>query len=500
MLLFEQLKKSFFSKETEVKNPSSIPQEKNVELDLDSTLPSVGFFNSQEDNYLFNTNNKQNLTRQNQLISTFRNIAKTAEIQTAINIIVDEAIFNPIKDPFEIVFKDEEIKKNLVKKISEELDNIQDLLNTDTNLYNIFKTFYTDGQVNVLCVYDENSIKKGIQKILLMSPYNLRFNTKTDLWEYVEDEGSFGGLTDFSTSAKNKKFSKEEFIHVNSGIFSDNIILSNLYFAIKPANMLQSLEDMLIPMRFSRSVSRRVFNVDISKLNAKKAEEVMRKYEQKFKYNNFYDSETGTIKNQQHIKAITEDYWFPNRDGGKGTQVDLLDETGNLGELDDILYFKRKLYTALQLPINRINDNGESDADFDITATQVRYEEVKFFNFISRLRKQFVKLIYELLKRNLIAKGVIKEQEWDIISKVMTIKFSNENTFFENMQREKLQDNLNLLNSAEDYIGKYFPVNYIFKEVLKFTDDEIENIKEQIQKEKKDDFFKQFYEQEDDEG
>jgi len=497
MLLFEQLKKSFFSKETEVKNPSSIPQEKNVELDLDSTLPSVGFFNSQEDNYLFNTNNKQNLTRQNQLISTFRNIAKTAEIQTAINIIVDEAIFNPIKDPFEIVFKDEEIKKNLVKKISEELDNIQDLLNTDTNLYNIFKTFYTDGQVNVLCVYDENSIKKGIQKILLMSPYNLRFNTKTDLWEYVEDEGSFGGLTDFSTSAKNKKFSKEEFIHVNSGIFSDNIILSNLYFAIKPANMLQSLEDMLIPMRFSRSVSRRVFNVDISKLNAKKAEEVMRKYEQKFKYNNFYDSETGTIKNQQHIKAITEDYWFPNRDGGKGTQVDLLDETGNLGELDDILYFKRKLYTALQLPINRINDNGESDADFDVTATQVRYEEVKFFNFISRLRKQFVKLIYELLRRNLIAKGVIKEQEWDIISKVMTIKFSNENTFFENMQREKLQDNLNLLNSAEDYIGKYFPVNYIFKEVLKFTDDEIENIKEQIQKEKKDDFFKQFYEQED---
>ena len=494
-MILEKLKNTFFKDGEKITNPSSEPLKQNVEVDLDSQIPSIGFFNTQEDEGFFGNQNKNDtIQKQNKLISLFRNISNMPEVFSAINIIVDEAVFSLDKNPFEIVFDDNEINKNIIKKISNELKEVQNLLKIESNLFNIFKTFYIDGQINLLTIYDEKNIKSGIKKILVLSPFNFTFNQKKNIWEYIDEQT----MTDFSNiSSEKKQFAKEEIVHANSGIYSENLILSNLYFAIKPANMLQTLEDMLIPMRYSRSVSRRVFNIDVSKLNAKKAEEVMKKYEARFRYRNFYDPETGTIKNQQHIKALTEDYWFPNRDGSKGTQVDLLDETGNLGELGDILYFKRKLYTALQIPINRITDNGESDADYDFTATQIKYEELKFFNFITRLRNQFVEIIYELLKRNLIAKGIIKETEWNEIRKIIKIKFKNENTFFENLKREKLQDNLNLLNSVEDYIGKFFSVEYIFKKVLTLNDEEIEVMKEQILNEKKDEFYKKFYEDED---
>jgi len=257
--------------------------------------------------------------------------------------------------------------------------------------------------------------------------------------------------------------------------------------------MLNTLEDMLIPMRFTRSVSRRVFNVDVSNLNNKKAEEVMNKNQAKFKYKKFYDLNTGTISNQQHISSLTEDYWFPNRGGEKGTTVDTIDETGNLGELGDILYFKRKLYTSLKVPTNRINDEQPGDGSFDYDTTSIDREELKFFNFVSRLRQQFLELFYELLRRVVIIKGIATDEEWNELIPEMKIKFVSENKFFEKMEREHLDQSLSLFSSIEDLIGKYFSYEYVFKNVLKMSDDEIKIMTEQIESEKTNPLYKSFY-------
>jgi hypothetical protein len=491
--LLEILQRPFLKRPEEDYETTSTPRPDNVEASLDDVIPT-GFFDNQDGLYI--SNKKEQLVQeQNKLIEIYRRIANTPEVSDAINEIVDEAIFSvDSKDLIEIDFQGE-IPDNAKDKIIQELKTVLEEMNIDKNIYNMFKTFYIDGQLSVHCSYDKDNLTKGILKYKMLSPMGLQFNYSKDQWEYVTY-----GDNNYSAKKVTDIYDREEIIRIDSGVYADNLILSNLHPAIKPANMLSTLEDMLIPMRFTRSVSRRVFNVDVSKLNAKKAEEVMKKIQAQFKYSKFYDLETGTISNQQHVTSLTEDYWFPNRGGEKGTTVDTIDETGNLGEIEDILYFKRKLYTSLKVPTNRLNDDGPSGADFDYDTTSINREEIKFFNFVTRLRNQFLELFYEILKRNVISKGIALEDEWEYIEKSISIRFSSENKFFEKMQREHISESLNLFRDVEELAGKYFSYNYIFKNVFKMSDDDINTMLEEIEKEKTDPKFKKFYDEDKDSG
>jgi len=498
-ILTEMLDKTFFKKKVE-KELSSTPDVDNIEQDLDGLAPTGFFDNGNEAGSFYGgekTSRQKEVQLQNSLIKTYRRIEGTPEVSQAVSEIIDESVFSPgSKDILELDFKSE-VPNDLKDKITKELNDISNKMNLNKNIYSMFKQFYVDGQLILHTPYLEKDINSGIQKYNILSPLGFGFNKSKDQWEYSTFEGTttqFQTENDFNT----KVFAKEEIIRIDSGIYSNNIIMSNLHPAIKPANMLSSLEDMLIPMRFMRSVSRRVFNVDVSNLNNKQAEEVMKKNQTKFKYKKFYDLESGTISNQQHVTALTEDYWFPNRGGEKGTTVDTIDETGNLGELSDVLYFKRKLYNALNVPSNRSNDVEPSEAEFDYTNTNIKQEELKFFNFVSRLRNQFLELFYGILKRSLISKGIVKEEEWDELQFNFKIKFVSENKFFEKMERETMSDNLNLFNDVEDLIGKYFSYEYIYKKVLKLSDEEIKEMAESLEKEKTSKLYSRFYKTDDD--
>lgn len=494
--LLEALEKPFITNKKDDINHSSRPDMDNIEMDLDSIV-STGFFDTGETNiYMGNGLKKQKQTQlQNELIKSYRKLAGTAEVSEAIDEIVDEAIFSPGTDEILNMDFDQDIPQEIKDNFSLELKNIMNKVNLNKNIYPMFKGFYIDGQLNTHCTYNNDDISAGIQKLNILSPFNLNFNYTKNKWEYTDMYHN----SNIYASEKDKFtriFDQEEIIRIDSGVYSDNLILSNLHPAIKPANMLSTLEDMLIPMRFTRSVSRRVFNVDVSNLNNKKAEEVMNKNQAKFKYKKFYDLETGTISNQQHIASLTEDYWFPNRGGEKGTTVDTIDETGNLGELDDILYFKRKLYTTLKVPTDRIGNGEGGEGEFDFDRSSINREELKFFNFISRLRNQFLELFYELLRREVISKGIATDEEWEEILPKMKIKFVSENMFFDKMSRERLTESLNQYNDIEELIGKYFSYTYVMKKVLKFSDDEITKMTEEIEAEKKDPLFSRFHKKE----
>ena len=497
--LLEVLERPFLSrnddKEIEL---TSQPDRENIEVELDAVVPT-GFFDNGESNiYSGQTSKKHKQTHlQNELIRSYRKLANTAEVMDAVNEIVDEAIFTPGDKEILSMDFDDDIPQEVKDKFASELKNIMKKMKLQKNIYTMFMQFYIDGQLNVHCAYDANDLGAGIKKLSILSPFGLNYNYTKEKWEYSD---TIHGSTQFATSREKKSrvFDKEEIIRIDSGIYSDDMILSNLHTAIKPANMLSTLEDMLIPMRFSRSVSRRVFNVDVSNLNNKKAEEVMKKNQAKFKYKKFYDLKTGTIANQQHISSLTEDYWFPNRGGEKGTTVDTLDETGNLGELDDILYFKRKLYTTLKVPTNRINDAEPGQAEFSFDDSSISREELKFFNFITRIRNQFLELFYELLRREIITKGMATDEEWYELLNKFSIKFVSENKFFEKMEREHINENLSLYSNIEEMIGKYFSYSYTFKKVLHFTDEEIKAMSEQIENEKNDPLYARFYSDEDD--
>jgi hypothetical protein len=497
-LLLEMLEKPFLAEPEEFDNLSSNPTPEQIEHSLEDIIP-VGFLDTGDTSmYSGQGSKKQKQTQlQNELIKTYRRIAASAEVSDAINEIVDEAIFSPGSEDIINMDFGKDIPQEVKDKFVEELKEITQRIKLPKNIYSMFLTFYIDGQLNIHCAYDDLDLGGGIKKLNILSPFGLNFNYTKNRWEYVDLSYT---NNQFAAPQENKEkfFDREEIIRIDSGIYNENTILSNLHTAIKPANQLSTLEDMLVPMRFTRSVSRRVFNVDVSNLNNKKAEEVMNKNQAKFKYKKFYDLKTGTISNQQHVSSLTEDYWFPNRGGEKGTTVDTIDETGNLGELGDVLYFKRKLYTTLKVPISRINDEGETNAEFSFDDSSVNREELKFFNFISRLRNQFLELFYELLKRQVIVKGIATEDEWEELLPEMRIKFTAENQFFKKMERENLTEALNQFNDIEELIGKYFSYEYVFKKVFKFSDEEIQEVAEQIAKEQKDPLYARFYNSSDD--
>ena len=470
---------------------SSQVEPEQVLQDLTNTdIFSTGAFFDDNDKGIFGSSDKEDkLEAQKLKIMQYRNLAKTPDVSDAIEEIVNEISFSLYdKDPVKINVDEENDK--IKDAIQDKFDKVMKLLNVKKNLYNIVKSAYVDGQIILHCAYNKNA-KEGISSLKMVEPVYLYFDKKKDIYRYHTKRNSKFFVQ--SNVAKGQEYDIEEIVREDFGLKEDGINLGYLDYALKTANQLRTLEDLLIPMRFSRSISRRVFNVDIGDLPNKKGEQAMLEMQNKFKYKKFYNVESGEVTNQQHITSMVEDYWFANRSGGKGTQVDTIDETGNLGEINDILYFNKKLYKSMFIPSNRISINPDADQSFDYETTQVTKEDVKFFMFISRLRQVYTSLFKELIKREIISTGVMSETEYLEYEEKIEISFTNENTFIEKMNLDNFMRRLDIYTTAQEYAGKLFPVDKILKDVFKMSDEDIEENFKQIADEEKDPKYKKFY-------
>ncbi len=469
---------------------SSIVPQKNVVVDLtNDTYPNTGaFFDSEQfSGGLFGKSEISDIIfKQKEKIMKYRQLAMSPDVTDALDEIVNEIIFS-YDDALPLQIDIDEENEKLVKAITDKFAKIVKLTNVKRNLFQIVKNSYIDGQCIMHCAYDKNT-KNGIKSIRMIEPCMLYFDTKTNTYKYMSEDKSIIIRHDDKTS-----YSIEELVREDFGLYDGKINLGYLEYAIKPANILKTLEDLLIPLRFSRSISRRVFNVDIGDLPAKRGAEVMRDYQGKFKYKKFYNNETGEVSNQQHITSMVEDYWFANRSGGKGTTVDVLDESGNLGELDDILYFARKLYRAMKIPSNRIDINPDGDKDFSYDETRTTKEDLKFFMFISRIRQVYSSLFKEILKREVVSTGVMSEQEWNDKEDFIKISFVNENKFIEKMKLDNFMSKLEIYTTASEHQGKLFSVNTVLKDIFRFTDEEIEEEFKKIKTEENDPLYAKFY-------
>lgn len=449
-------------------------------------------------------------SEQAQKIEIYRQTSKIAECSSGISEIVDEIVYSrDFKEPLKIEI---ELNNNkLEDAISKAFDKILNLFGTKRNLYAFVRQTYIDGQMNVFVKYNEK-IKNGIESIYLLDPRFLWFDLEKQVYKYIDFnsqsalKNNFMANTRFIQSlSKNGKplkinkedleFNIEEIVHQDFGLYSDSgIILSELEASVKTANQLKTLEDLLIPLRFSRSVSRRVFNIDLSELPNSKAEAYMRELTNKFKYKKQYNTETGEVLNNQHITTMVEDYWVGNKAGAKGMQVDVLDETGNLGELGDILYFYKLLYRSMGIPINRIylDDNSQQPL-FDLQADAITNEDIRFFQKITRLRGVYTEFLMQLLKRELISTKVCSEDQFEEFKENINIFFSDETQFIERMNTTLFMKKVEAFSTAQEFGGKILPVSVLFKEIFKFSDEEIKKNLKEIQKESKDPLFKHFY-------
>ena len=427
-----------------------------------------------------------NIKNENELIKRYREISLFPEVDEAITEIVNEAIsYDEDHESVKLDLSKLKLSDSIKAKINDEFHAVLELLNFKEKGYEIFHKWYVDGRLYYLINLDPQSPRKGIQSLQKIDARKIRkvrniekgVDKKTGLEviqkidEYfIYNEKGIGGST-----ANGIKLSLDSVVYVPSGFIDENtnIVLSYLHKAIKPANQLKMMEDAVVIYRISRAPERRIFYIDVGNLPKVKAEQYVTDIMNKYRSKVVYDANTGEVRDDRKFMSMLEDFWMPRREGGKGTEITTLPGGQNLGQMEDVDYFKQKLYQSLNVPISRLQPNQNFSLG---RSNEVTRDELKFMKFIDRLRNKFSVLILDCLRIQLIAKNIIVPEDWDKIKNYLNIKWTVDNNFTELKQTELYQNRFAALQLVDPYVGKWFSPQWVQKNILKFTEEEIEQI------------------------
>ena len=438
------------------------------------------------------------------LIKRYREIALFPECESAIDDIINEAIISDSEEgaPINIITDNIQFSDKIKKQIQEEFKFIMGLLDFNKRSHELFKRWYVDGRIYFHKVVDTSNQKEGIQKLRLIDPRSIKFvrevkkskpdgeigtQTITGIKEYfLYSEGKQIGNNISIKAANAIALTKDSVCYVPSGIVNanNNIVLGYLHKAIKPVNQLRMMEDALVVYRIARAPERRIFYVDVGNLPKLKAEQYLQDIMVKFKNKLVYDGDTGEVKDDRKFMNMLEDFWMPRREGGRGTEITTLGGGQNLGEIEDVEYFKKKMFLALNVPQSRM----QPESGFQLgRATEINRDELKFTKFVQRLRKRFAELFHDLLKTQLILKGIVSEDDWETIKQDIRYDFVKDNQFTELKNQEILRERIGLLRDTLEFVNgeqpKFYSQTWVRKNILKLTDDEIEVINNQIKQE-----------------
>ena len=424
------------------------------------------------------------LRNEAQFISKYREMAMQPEIEQAVEDICNESIVNTNEKRFPVGISLEHTKLSDAQKesIEKEFNYIMRLLDFNNRGYEIFRRWYVDGKGYYHMIVNPNQPRRGIIEMRPIDAAKIKKIAK------VEKD------LDPKTGAKTIKGVKEVYIYrekpnessaieiapeaVNyypSGLYdpSRTRAVSYLQKAIKPMNQLRMVEDATVIYRLSRAPERRIFYVDVGSLPKNKAEQYVKGLMNRYRNKLVYDANTGEIRDDRKFMNMLEDYWFPRREGGKGTEVSTLDGGQNLGEMDDVMYFEKKLYKALNIPLSRM----ETDTGFNMgRASEITRDELNFVKFIERLRNKFALLFTNALRVQCLLKGILKDDEWYRIQQDIRFEFASDSYFTESKENEVLQERLNILRDINDHIGDYYSREYVRRNILRQTDSEMKEI------------------------
>lgn len=443
-----------------------------------------------------------------ELVTKYREISLNPEVDAAIEEIVNETLSLDEESPISVNLDDLETLPERVKKaIRDEFDSVIALLNINKYGYETLRRWYVDGRLYYHVLIDINNPREGIKELRYIDPRKVRkirevekkrvpgsveggdaMIPKTQNEYYIfNDKGFNYGNKAVGPSTTGLKIAKDSIIHVTSGLTDTNgtMVLSYLHKAIRSLNQLRSIEDSLVIYRLVRAPERRIWYIDVGNLPKMKAEQYVRDIMIKHKNRLNYDAGSGEIVDQRKFITMLEDFWLPRREGGRGTEVTTLPGGQTLGQIDDLLYFQKKLYQTLNVPVNRLN----SDALFSIgRATEVTRDELKFYKFIVRLRTKFSTLFLQILEKQLVLKGIMSIEEWQTIVNRVRFDFAKDNHFTELKDAEILQNRMNLMMTTEQggLLGKYYSHKWARRNILRQSDQDIEEQDEQITGEQND--------------
>ena len=432
------------------------------------------------------------------LIKRYREMSLHPECDEAIEDVVNEAIVSDLSDsPVEIDLSNLSVGDNIKKTIRDEFKYIKDLLDFDSKSHEIFRNWYIDGRLYYHKVIDLDNPRDGIQELRyidalkvkyvrqmkkkdintpsLITPQDKKLAITPELDEYFEYNPTSGSNKSYSPTngvQGSIKIAKDAVTYCTSGLVDRNkhITLSWLHKGIKALNQLRMIEDSLVIYRMSRAPERRIFYIDVGNLPKVKAEQYLREVMNRYRSKLVYDANTGEVRDDKKFMSMLEDFWLPRREGGRGTEITTLPGGQNLGEITDINYFQKKLYKALGVPETRLGGEGGFNLG---RSSEILRDELRFNKFVGRLRKRFSNMFLDMLKTQLLLKNVITVEDWSGMSEHIQFDYIYDNHFAELKNSELFQERMANLSQAEPYIGKYFSQDYLRREILHQTDDEI---------------------------
>ena len=466
-------------RQSELKSQSFITP---VSEDGTSTVSAGGYFGTYVDI-------DASARSESELISRYRDISTYPDVDNAIEEIVTEGIAAvDSEDPVTLDLEKLELSDSIKKKIRDEFDEVISLLDFKDKAHDIFRRWYIDGRLYYQKVINPANTKQGIQELRYIDPRKIRRiknfkkgkNDKgIDVVVGIEEFYIYNDKGINENTSQGVKLSTDSVIYCPSGMIdqNSNTMLGYLHKAIKPVNQLKMIEDALVIYRVSRAPERRIFYIDVGNLPKLQAEQYVNDIMNKYRNKVVYDANTGEIRDDRKHLSMMEDFWMPRREGGKGTEITTLNGGQNLGQIEDINYFQNKLYQCLNVPVSRM----KADQGFSLgRSNEITRDEVKFNKFIERIRRKFSTLFSEALRVQLVAKQIIRPDEWDQISQDIRFDFQEDNHFAELKDSEILSNRINVLNMMQPYLGTFYSIEFVKRHVLKQSEEDIEDIQKQM--------------------
>jgi hypothetical protein len=436
-----------------------------------------------------------------ELITRYREMSNHPELEMAIDEIVNEAITRSEEGKIlDIVMDNLKQPESIKKKIREEFNNVMRMLNFANLADDLFKRWYIDGRIYYHIIVNEKNPKEGIKELRYIDPRKIRKvrevqkdrDPKTgasvikSIAEYYvyNDRGT---TTQTYTAQVNQglRISSDAVININSGLMDamNTFVISYIHKAIKPLNQLRMIEDAVVIYRLSRAPERRIFYIDVGNLPKGKAEQYLRDVMVKYRNKMVYDATTGELRDDRKHMSMLEDFWLPRREGGKGTEITTLPAGQNLGELEDVKYFRNKLLNALNVPIARLEPQQSGGMIGIGRSTEVTRDEAKFAKFVQRLRNKFTHIFDEALSVQLTLKGICTREEWEEFKEDIYYDFQKDNNFVELRDAELLRERINLLTQVDPFVGRYYSADWVKRHILQLTKEQIEEMNKEIKKE-----------------
>ena len=435
-----------------------------------------------------------------ELVVKYREMALQPECEKAIDEVTNEAIVKEGDEQIVTLDLDDipELSDKLKKIIQDEFDTITRLLNFNNFGYEIFRRWYVDGRLYYHIMIDENDPERGIQELRYVDPRKIRkvrlltrerkgkvFVNKNAAEFYVYNEKGFKATGSTGMDNQGLRINPDAILHCTSGLMDKDgkLVLSYLHKAIKPLNQLRILEDATVIYRISRAPERRVFYIDVGQMPKMKAEQHMRDMMAKHKNRLIYDATTGDVRDDRKFMTMLEDYWLPRREGQNGTEITTLPAGQNLGKLDDVEYFEKKLYRSLNVPVSRINP--ETSGFSMGRSSEITRDELSFQKFIDRLRLRFSNILLNALEKQLILKKVFAQSDWDEIKDKLLFDYARDNYFSEMKDSEILMNRLSVLQQMQPFLGMFYSQEYVKRHVLYQSDEDIKDMQKQMDEDAK---------------